>query len=275
MPLLTLTSDIGSRDYLAGAVKAQLLQVNPAFQLVDITHNIPPFNYPQAAYICRSAIRHFPPFTYHIILVNLFEARPEQLLVAFHNEQYFLCADNGLLTMILEDRPEMVIGIPLKKQDSKNTMHMAGVMGHAVNQLVNGESISQIGVPDVDYVQKNHLRPLLDRDWIEGQIIFIDNFENVIVNITREQFEEQRRGRSFRIVFKRDEVIDKISESYADVHEGEKLALFNSAGYLEIAINKGNAAGLFGLKGFSERFSQVSNMMQNQLPYQTVRVYFE
>ena len=112
-------------------------------------------------------------------------------------------------------------------------------------------------------------------DWIEGQIIFIDNFENVIVNITRAQFEEQRKGRSFKIVFKRDEVIESISESYADVAEGEKLALFNSAGYLEIAINKGNAAGFFGLKGFSEKTKQVSSIIQNQLFYQTVRVYFE
>ena len=97
--------------------------------------------------------------------------------------------------------------------------------------------------------------------------IFIDNFENVIVNITREQFEEQRKGRSFRIIFKRDEEIDRISETYADVTEGEKLALFNSAGYLEIAINKGNAAGLFGLKGYSEQ--------STQLFYQTVKVFFE
>ena len=70
----------------------------------------------------------------------------------------------------------------------------------------------------------------------------------MVVNITREEFEEQRKGRSFKIVFKRDEVIEKISETYADVQEGEKLALFNSAGYLEIAINKGNAAGLLACR---------------------------
>jgi S-adenosylmethionine hydrolase len=70
-------------------------------------------------------------------------------------------------------------------------------------------------------------------------------------------------------------MIDRISESYADVQPGEKLALFNSAGYLEIAINKGNAAGLFGLKGFSEKATRADNMLQNQLFYQTIRVYFE
>ncbi|MFI5134070.1 MAG: S-adenosyl-l-methionine hydroxide adenosyltransferase family protein, partial [Chitinophagales bacterium] len=97
MPLLTLTSDIGSRDYLVAAVKAQLLQTNPDIQILDISHNIPSFNYPQAAYLCRSAIKNFPDFTYHIILVNLFESKPEQLLLAFHKNQYLLCADNGLL----------------------------------------------------------------------------------------------------------------------------------------------------------------------------------
>lgn len=275
MPLLTLTSDIGNQDYLVSAVKARLLQLNPEFTIVDISHSILPFNYPQAAYVIRSAIRNFPEFSYHLILVNLFEKKPEQLLLAFHNNQYLLCADNGLLTMVLEDKPEMVIGIPLDKRATKNTLFCTEVMGKAVQQLVEGESIRNIGVPDVNIIAKNHLRPLLGNNWIEGQIIFIDNFENVIINITRDQFEEQRKGRSFRIVFKRDEVIDRISETYADVTEGEKLALFNSAGYLEIAINKGNAAGLFGLKGFSEKVKQAANLLQGQLSYQTVRVYFE
>jgi hypothetical protein len=274
LPLLTLTSDIGHQDYLIGTVKAQLLHINPAFNIIDISHNISPFNYPQAAYICRSAFKNFPEFSYHIILINLFEKKPEQLLLAFHKNQYLLCADNGLLNMILEEKPEMVIGIHLDKLAIKNTLYCTDVMGKVVNQLVQGESIQNIGVPDVSYTEKNHLRPLLDNHWIEGQIIFIDNFENVIVNITHDQFEEQRKGRSFRIVFKRDEEIDRISESYADVAEGEKLALFNSAGYLEIAINKGNAAGLFGLKGFSEKSAQAAGIMQNQLFYQTVRVFF-
>lgn len=275
MPLVTLTSDIGHQDYLVGAIKAQLLQINAGFQLLDISHNISPFNFPQTAYICRSAIRNFPPYSYHLILVNLFEKKPEKLLLAFHREQYFLCADNGLLNMILEEKPEMVIGIPLDKTAIRNTIYCTSVMGRVVNQLVQGDRIQDIGEPDIEYTEKNHLRPLLDKNYIEGQIIFIDHFENVIVNITREQFEEQRKGRSFRIVFKRDEVIDRISESYADVPEGEKLALFNSASYLEIAINKGNAAGLFGLKGFSEKTKQVAGILQNQLFYQTVRVYFE
>lgn len=273
MALVTLTSDIGQQDYLVGAVKGQLMQINPDYKLIDITHQLPPFNYPQAAYICRNAIKNFPAYTCHIILVNLFEKKPEQLLLAFHKEQYILCADNGLLTMILEGKPELVIGLPVDKTSIKNTLYCVQLFGKAINDLVNGKPLLSIGEPDVPIIEKNHLRPTQGDDWIEGQIIFIDHFENVVVNITHEAFEEQRRGRSFRIVFKRDEAIDKISETYADVPEGEKLALFNSAGYLEIAINKGNAAGLFGLQGFLEQ-SQ-NSYLQNRLFYQTVRVYFE
>ena len=275
MPLVTLTSDIGEQDYLVGAVKGRLLRINSTFQLVDITHRLSPFNYPQAAYICRNAIKNYPEYSFHIVLVNLFDSRPEQLLFAFHRDQYLICADNGLLGMILEEKPEIVLGIPLDKSAIKNTLYCIDVAARAITQLVNGEPIQNIGIPDTQYIEKNPLRPTLGEDWIEGQIIFIDNFENVVVNITQEQFEEQRKGRRFKIVFKRDEVIERISGSYADVPQGEKLVLFNSAGYMEIAINKGNAAGLFGLKGYNEGSGQqVSNMVQNRLFYQTVKVYF-
>lgn len=277
MPIITLTSDIGEQDFLAGAIKGQLLQANNSFTIVDITHALSPFNYPQAAYICRNAIRNFSPGSFHIIMVNMFDEKPEHLLLAEHNGHYIGCADNGLLTMILEEVPQKVVALPLGKVDQKNTLYCINVFGKAFNEIINGKSIEEVGDPSVSIAVKNPLKPLLGNNWIEGQIIFIDNFENVIVNISKEDFEEQRKGRSFTIVFKRDEVIDKISETYADVPEGEKLALFNSAGYLEIAINKGNAAGLFGLQGFSERQSQQAQQtyLNNRLFYQTVKVHFE
>lgn len=272
MALITLTSDIGLHDYLVGAVKGQLLQENPGFSIVDITHSLPPFNYPQAAYVCRNAIKNFPPFSYHIVLVNLFERKPEKLLLAYHKEQYILCADNGLLTMILEDRPEMLIGLAVDKTQIKNTLYCIQVFAKAIASLSEGNRLQDIGEMDTELVEKNHLRPLLTNDGMEGQIIFIDNFENVVVNITRDAFEEQRKGRSFRIEFRRNEHIERISETYADEPEGEKLALFNSAGYLEIAINKGNAAGLFGLQGFVDQSQNA--YLQNRLFYQTIKIYF-
>lgn len=275
MPLLTLTSDIGQQDFLVGAVKGQLLQVNSGFTIVDISHNLSPFNYPQAAYVCRNAIKSFPPGTFHIVLINLFDHRPDHLLLTKHNDQYIGCADNGLITMILEEVPHEIVALSLSKSAQKNTLYCATVLANAFHEICNGKKIEEIGDPSVSIEVKNPLRPLLGNNWIEGQIIFIDNFENVIINITKDEFEEQRRGRSFKIVFKRDEVIDKISDTYADVSESEKLALFNSAGYLEIAINKGNAAGLFGLQGYLEQQNSQSQYLQNRLLYQTIKIYFE
>ena len=275
MPLLTITSDIGQQDFLIGAVKGQLLQSNGNFTLVDITHNLSPFNYPQAAYVCRNAIKNFPAGTFHLILVNLFDEKPEHMLLAEHNGQFIGCADNGLLTMILEEVPQKVVGLKLDKNQQKNTIYCTSVFANVFNELSNGKKPEDIGDAGISIRVKNPLRPMLGNNWIEGQIIFIDNFENVIVNINKDEFEEQRKGRSFKIVFKRDEVIDKISDTYADVNEGEKLALFNSAGYLEIAINKGNAAGLLGLQSFAEKQLQQSQYMNSRLFYQTVKVYFE
>ncbi len=275
MPLLTLTSDIGPQDFLVGAIKGQLLSANPNFNIVDISHNLSPFNYPQAAYVCRNAIKNFPDETFHLVLVNLFDQRPEHLLLTKHNNQYIGCADNGLITMILEELPQQVIALPLNKSAQKNTLYCASVFANAFEQILQGKNLEEIGDASISIEVKNHLRPMLGNNWIEGQIIFIDNFENVIINITKEEFEEQRKGRSFKIVFKRDEIIDKISETYADVYESEKLALFNSAGYLEIAINKGNAAGLFGLQGYTENINTQSQYMQNRLLYQTVKIYFD
>lgn len=119
MPLLTLTSDIGSQDFLVGAIKGQLLSINPNFNIVDISHNLSPFNYPQAAYVCRNAIKNFPEETFHIVLVNLFDQRPEHLLLINYNNQYIGCADNGLITMILEEVPQNIVALSLNKSAQK------------------------------------------------------------------------------------------------------------------------------------------------------------
>lgn len=275
MALITLTSDIGRQDFLTGAVKGQLLRTNPDFKIVDISHELSPFNYPQASYVCRNAISNFPEKTFHIVLVNIFDRKQDHLLLIEHNGQYIGCADNGLITMILEETPQKIVAIPLSPSEQKNTLYCARVFAQSYQKILDGKTFEDIGDTNISIEVKNPLRPLLGEKFIEGQIIFIDNFENVIINITKEEFEEQRKGRSFKIVFKRDEIIERISETYADVNESEKLALFNSANYLEIAINKGNAAGLFGLEGYTEKANMQTQYMQNRLLYQTVKIYFD
>ena len=273
MPLLTLTSDIGEQDYLAGAVKGVLLRQDSSFQLIDISHHLSPFDDPQAAYVVRNATKQFPAGTFHLVLVNMFQYKPDHLLMVHHNDQYFCIADNGLITMILEEPPQEVVALQLDKSSARHTLACTEVFARAIQQVTAGKKLKEIGDDSISIQVRNPLRPMTTNQYMEGQIISIDHFENVIVNITQDEFEAQRKGRRFKIVFKRDEVIDRFSETYADVNEGEKLALFNSAGYLEIAINKGNAAGLFGLQGFSEK--NMSQYTQSRLFYQTVRVYFE
>lgn len=277
MPIVTLTSDIGMQDFMPGAIKGQLLQANEHFNIADITHLLSPFNYPQAAYICRNAIRNFPKGSFHLVLVNLFDEKPEHLLLIEHDGQFIACADNGLITMILEETPQKVVALELDKTATKNTLYCVSIFARAINEIVQGKKIEEVGDASVSIRVKNPLRAMLGQDWIEGQIIFIDNFENVVINIHQEEFEEQRRGRKFSIIFKRDEVIDKISDTYADVPDGEKLAHFNSAGYLEISLNKGNAAGLLGLQGYSETqlYNPQIGSMNNRLFYQTVKVFFQ
>jgi S-adenosylmethionine hydrolase len=188
MPLITLTSDIGIQDFMPGAIKGQLLQANSSFNIVDITHLLSPFNYPQAAYVCRNAIKNFPAGSFHLILVNIFDEKPEHMLLAEHNGHYIGCADNGLLTMILEEVPQKVAALHLDKVQQKNTLFCINVFANAFNEIIAGKKIEEVGDTSVSIQVKNPLRPMLGNNWIEGQIIFI----------------EQRKGRIFNIVFKRD-----------------------------------------------------------------------
>jgi S-adenosylmethionine hydrolase len=273
MPILTLTTDIGQRDYLVGAIKGQFLTLLPALNTVDITHYLSQTNFPQAAYTCNNAFKYYPAGTFHFVIVNLFELPVKHLLIARHNEQFIICPDNGLLTMITGNKPWELVSVEL---GSRNTLlEITQLVAEKVAAIIDTGNLLSGGEPVNDIEEKYPLRATLGPNWMEGQILFIDNFENVVINITREEFNEQRKGRSFKIVFKRNEVIETISENYTSVTESEKLAWFNSAGYLEIALRNGNMAGLFGLQGFNEQMQQTGSASGNKWFYQTVRIFFE
>ena len=271
MPILTLTSDIGQQDFLTGAIKGQFVQAHPGCNTVDITHYLSPYNYLQAAYVCSNAFRHFPAETFHLVIVNFFDEPGNEILLARHNSQFIACPNNGILTMITGTKPSEIVALKVATA-SKGLLDFTGELAKVFARLVNGASLSSVASPVENLVEKYSLRSTIGGDWIEGQIIFIDNFENVVVNITRDEFEEQRKGRKFKIVFTR-EVIENLGDNYSSVNDGELLAWFNSAGYLEIAMKGGKMAGLFGLQGFSEK--QQSAALQNKWFYQTVRIFFE
>jgi len=146
-------------------------------------------------------------------------------------------------------------------------------VGRAIHAMEGGKAFHTLGEEAGNIIVKHNLKPISNEDYLEGRIIYIDNFENVIVNITKDLFDSICKGRRFRINFKGDESITRISNGYGEVAEGSTLAFFNTAGYLEIAVNKGNAAGLFGLQQFNTNLT--TGISQSRIFYQTVKVYFE
>lgn len=273
MPILTLTTDIGQRDYLVGAIKGQFLSQLASWNVADITHYLSQTNFPQAAYTCSNAFLHFPPGTFHLIMVNLFERPVKYMLAAEYKGQYIICPDNGILTMITGEKPKRVVGIDMQQQPT--LLQVTHRLAEAISFISDSGKLEAIGEPLATIEEKYPLRATVGPNWMEGQILFIDHFENVVINITRDEFNEQRQGRKFKIVFKRNEVIETISDNYTAVSESEKLAWFNSAGYLEIALRNGNMAGLFGLQGYNEQMQQTGSASGNKWFYQTVRVFFE
>ncbi len=271
MPALTLSTDIGQYDYLTGAIKGQLLSTVPECTIADITHQLSPYNYQQSAYICKNAFKYFPVDTFHIVIINFFERAPTHILISEFNDQFIICPDNGILTMITGIKPKNVFAISTNSNGKATLLQCTQIIAETIEKIVHGKNLLSIGTAINVIDEKYPMRSASGPDWIESQIIFIDNFENVIVNLEKEEFEEIRKNRKFKIVLMRNsELIEKISDHYATVQPGENMAFFNSAGYLEIAINKGNVAGLFGLQGYTENTSA----MQNRLLYQTVRILF-
>ena len=272
MPILSFTSDFGPSDHLVGGVKGEILKLNEGFNIIDITHEIIPYNFMQAAYVCKSIFRNFPEESFHLILVNIFDSDTDHLLLVKHQGHYIGIPDNGLITMILDEKPKDIIALAIPPGTAKTVRSFTRIFIEAFSSILSGVRFEKLGQRDVQISEKNLMKPYSTDKYIEGQILMIDRFLNVIVNITREQFEAQRQGRNFKIVLLRDTFIEKISQHYGEVPEGEKLAFFNDSGYLEVAINKGYAAPLFGLGEYSGSGPYMHDKRQY---YQTVKVFFE
>lgn len=276
MPVVTLSTDIGQSDYVVGAIKGQLIKAVPSVSIIDITHQLVANNYLHAAYVCTNAFSFYPANTFHFVIINLFEKAPVHLLLARFNEQFIVCPDNGILTMITGQKPDDIILIRIIKKNVPGVLNFSETFADALLAIENGAAWQKTGVAITDIEEKYPFRSTVGPDWIDSQIIFIDQFENVVINLTKSEFEEHRKGRKFRIVLpaRNDDGIINISENYASVEQGERLAWFNSAGYLELAINKGNLAGLFGLKRYSGG-TTLNALPSTKLMYERVKIFFE
>ncbi|MBS4042591.1 MAG: SAM-dependent chlorinase/fluorinase [Chitinophagaceae bacterium] len=272
MPIVTLTTDIGQQDYIVGALKGQLLSANPDLTIIDISHFLTHTNFPEAVYICSNAFKYFPEKTIHLIIFNFYENKNENILIAEFNNQFIICADNGILQMITNQAPTKIFALHINK--SEKFLETTQKISAIVNELSNNKTLAEIAEPIKNYVVKNNLLPSIFENLIKGHVIFIDNFENVVTNITQELFEKELKGRKFQILLTRGDDVEVLSDNYLSVPEGEKLAWFNSAGYLELAINKGNMAGMFGFQDFNELNYKEGKSMQNKIFYKYVQINF-
>jgi S-adenosyl-L-methionine hydrolase (adenosine-forming) len=246
MPIITLTSDWGQRDYFLAAVKGKILSLLPSANIIDISHGISPFNLKQASFIVRNSYPHFPKGTVHMLSVLTEKSEKIPHLAVQYDGQYFIAADNGIFSLIFEHNPEKIIRISSNNGNGIKDKPARDRFVEAAVQLASGQPIETLGEPVNSWREQLHFLPVVSGDVIRGVAIYINQYENVVTNITRDLVDKVGKGRKFIIEF-RGETLNRINQSYQEVPIGEIVALFGSTGHLEIAINQGNAASLLGL----------------------------
>ncbi len=248
MTIVTLTTDLGTRDHYVGGVKGELLRALPHIQIIDISHDITPFNIMHGSFVLKNCYHHFPDGTFHLIGVNMLYEENAQFLIVVKGQHTFIGPDNGIFGLLWDGEPaDKAFRLFLNDMEKKSTLPMKDLYVRAMKHLLIERNIEKISEKIPSFRQSTMGRPIVSPDHIRGSIIYFDHFENAIVNIQKEEFESIRKGRKFIFYFKRYDDVESICENYSDVPESEKLCMFNSSGYLEIAINKGNARGLLNL----------------------------
>lgn len=248
MAIITLTSDWGHSDYYSAAVKGVILSQLPNATIVDITHEIAAFNTIDAGFVVKHCFRNFPAGTIHIIAVDTIESADVPHVVVKAEGQYFISADNGVFRQILDDFEEAVEINVMQDSDSFNFPARDRFAKVAV-MIAKGVPLSEIG-PKRETLRGAEFCAVVRDDSIEGIVIHIDSYGNLITNITKADFYQARRGRDFTIFVKgRLYTINKISDSYLDVTEtADLVAIFGSHDNLEIAMREAPIASLCGIE---------------------------
>ena len=272
MSIITLTTDYGNKDYSVSELKAKIYNEITDVRIVDISHNISPFNLTEAAYIIKSAYRHFPKGSIHIIGIES-DLTPENAHIAMKfDDNYFIGADNGVFSMIIGDfKADSMVEINIHK-NYNNTITANDVFVKIATHISRDGKLEVIGKKIDSIKEIKDIKPVVssDNNQIIGSVIYIDNYGNVVTNITQNIFDKIAKSRAFTI-YARNVKFDKIFNNYSDAidysvpkdkreEDGKKIALFNNLGYLELSIYKsnpstvGSASTLFGL-GYRDQIS--------------------
>jgi len=247
MAIITLTTDLGDKDIYQAALKGSILKLSPTVNIVDITNKVAAYNIQQAAFILKNSFYYFPDLTVHLIGIDTVYNEETKYLAVKYKNHYFVGADNGIFSLMFDKEPEEMVELNIMQDLKFLHFPLADIFVKAACHLAQGGALCQIGLAVSSIENKMNLQPVIEKNLIKGVVIYIDSFQNVITNITKELFNTVQQGRRFMLSFKRNETINHLSWHYNEVPEGEKLCLFGISDHLEIAINKGNASGLLGL----------------------------
>lgn len=264
MSVITLTSDYGLIDHRVASMKGKILTWSEQVKVVDITHHITAYNLLQTAYIVLNAYKFFPEGSIHIISVDSFHHKSRKNIITKADGHYFISADNGIINLIFFDiKPEAIYEITLNNRfDDKVSFPSTDIFVPAAMHIYNGglpevigrkiKSIKDASFPKAVYNETEKM--------IVGEVMYIDNFGNVVSNISRKFFEKHASLNNDFIVKFRNIALSKIMEQYTDVvtdwereqeFHGKSAVIFNDADLLEITIYKGSvhngASSLFGM----------------------------
>jgi S-adenosylmethionine hydrolase len=236
--VITLTTDFGLSGPYVGAMKGVILSINPAAQLVDITHSISPQDIRQAAMVLEGATPWFPAGTIHLVVVDPGVGTERGIIYAEIGNQRYVCPDNGLLDRLtLKNPPTRIISLSNSQHWASHvsaTFHGRDIMAPVAARLSLGLDPAELGLPQDKLIALGWPQPKNTDGEIVGSVIWIDDFGNLITNISDDMLANLGFPRSLSVEIL-DHTIPTISHTYGDQPIGKLIALVGSSGQLEIA----------------------------------------
>ncbi|MCZ6893890.1 MAG: SAM-dependent chlorinase/fluorinase [Gammaproteobacteria bacterium] len=232
--IVTLTTDFEEREPFVASAKGVLCTRCPGVQIVDLSHEIPRFNIPEAALFIAGAVPYFPKGTVHIVAV----ASGHSAIAVSLNGQFIVCPDNGVITLLAErygvEETRGITNPDLSLSEGGQTYYARDVFAPAAALLAGGAPLKEVGDPVENATLLNLPKPEREGErLVTGRIVHVNRFGSLVTNIHRSFLE----GVSVTNVEVGHFPVGPLSESYAEVEAGRPVALYGSAGYLEIAYN--------------------------------------
>jgi len=248
-PLITLTTDFGSRDPYVASMKGVLLSLNPALRIVDISHEIAPQQIVEAGFVLACAFPSFPQGTLHILVVDPGVGTSRRLLLARTENHIFLAPDNGALGIVFEHEPAReVFSITAShyfRKGSGATFDGRDILAPVAAAAAGGTALANFGEPVTDWVPSPLPPCTLEAPGrVRIQVVHVDRFGNIIFNFRENQFTKMAAGAnapSFHLEMA-GRSVDHLLRTYGEAPSTDPFALFNSSGYLELAVRNASAA---------------------------------